>query len=130
LGEPEVAIGNSEKALRLSPRDPGLWAEYAQLGQSYLLLHQEDRSIEFFIKARAANPRIWYIHYFLAAALGLKGEIEQAQTALAESLRRKPEINSIAQYYAVKPWYISPRERELEERTLNEGLRRIRFPEE
>ena len=41
----------------------------------------------------------------------------------------KPEINSIADYLALKPWYSSPEELPFEDRTLLEGLRRLGFPE-
>jgi hypothetical protein len=46
----------------------------------------------------------------LAGALGLKGDLDGGRAALAESPKLKPEINSIAQYLARKPWYSSPQE--------------------
>jgi hypothetical protein len=59
----------------------------------------------------------------------LAGPSRWGKAALAESLKLKPQINSLAQHYALKPWHASPKELELERRTLNEGLRRIGFPE-
>jgi hypothetical protein len=66
----------------------------------------------------------------LAAALGLKGDLDGARTALAESLELKPEINSIAQFYLRKGWYNDPKLRTIDDKTLNEGLRRIGFPDQ
>ncbi len=129
LGEPDAAIVQAEKTLRLSPRDPGAWSSYAQLGNSYLLLNQLDQAIDYFIKSRAANPRVWWVHYYLAGALGLKGDLNAGGAALAESLKLKPEVNSITQYYLVKTWYLDPKALALEDKTLSAGLRRIGFPE-
>jgi adenylate cyclase len=129
LGEPEACIAQGEKALQLSPRDPGMWNSYAQLGVCHLLLKHIDLAMDYLIKARAAAPQIWWIHYHLAGALGLKGDLDGGKAALAESLKLKPEIDSIAHYLARKPWYSSPKELPMEDQTLLEGLRRIGFPE-
>ena len=88
-----------------------------------------DEAIDFLVKSRAANPRVWWVHYGLAAALGLKGNHEEGKAALAESLKLRPEINSLAQYYAIRPWQSSPQYYALEDKTTIEGLRRIGFPE-
>jgi adenylate cyclase len=129
LGEPEAAIAQGEKVLRLSPRDPNIWAIYGQIGWCHMVSNRVDEAIDFLIKSRAANPRIWWVHYGLAGALGLEGDLEGGKTALAESLKLKPEINSLAQYYAIRPWKSSPQYSTLEDKTLIEGLRRIGFPE-
>jgi adenylate cyclase len=129
LGEPDAAIAQGEKALRLSPRDPGIWSIYGLIGCGHLVSNRVDEAIDFLIKSRATNPRVWWVHFGLAGALGLKGNHEDGKTALAESLKLKPEINSLAQYYAIRPWQSSPQAYALEDKTLIEGLRRIGFPE-
>jgi adenylate cyclase len=133
LGEPDAAIAQGEKALRLSPRDPGIWAIYALIGCGHLVSNRVDEAIDFLIKSRATNPRIWWVHYGLAGALGLKGDLDGAKAALAESLKLAPEINSIAQWLAHLPWVSktnSPKFWALADKTFVEGLRRIGFPEE
>jgi TolB-like protein/class 3 adenylate cyclase/tetratricopeptide (TPR) repeat protein len=129
LGEPDAAIAQGEKALRLSPRDPGIWSLYGLIGWCHMVSNRVDEAIDFLIKSRATNPRVWWVHYGLAGALGLKGNLEEGKTALAESLKLKPEINSLAQYYAIRPWQSSPQYYALEDKTTIEGLRRIGFPE-
>jgi adenylate cyclase len=129
LGEPDAAIAQGEKALRLSPRDPAVWSVYGLIGWCHMVSNRVDQAIDFLIKSRAANPRIWWVHYGLAGALGLKGNLEEGKTALAESLKLKPEVNSLAQNYALRPTQSSPQYNALENKTLNEGLRRIGFPE-
>jgi TolB-like protein len=129
LGEPDAAIVQGEKALRLSPRDPLTWSIYGLLGWAHLLSNRVDEAIDSLIKSRAANPRVWWVHYGLAGALGLKGDHEGGKAALAESIKLRPEINSLAQYYAIRPWQSSPQAYALEDKTVIEGLRRIGFPE-
>jgi TolB-like protein/DNA-binding winged helix-turn-helix (wHTH) protein/tetratricopeptide (TPR) repeat protein len=130
LGQPEAGIPLIEKAIRLNPHDPTLASHYAMLGLCHLFLDHLDQAIELFRKARAGNPRSYYIHLYLAGALGLKGELDEAKEALAESLRLNPEINSFAAQRARAPWITHPAHWELREKTLNLGLRRIGHPEE
>jgi TolB-like protein len=126
-GEPEAAIAHGEKWLRLSPRDPTIWGTCLILGWCQLLLNQVDRAIDLLIKSRAANPRPWVAHFGLAAALGLKGDLGGAKAALAESLKLNPEVNSLAQFRAYRPWG-NPQYWELFEKTAAAGPAPGRFP--
>jgi adenylate cyclase len=132
LGEPEKAIERGEKSLRLSPRDPSLPGIYLLLGWSRLVSDRVDDAIDLFIKGRTANPRVWMFSYGLAGALALKGDPNSAKMKLAESLKFKPEVSSLAQWYAYLPWTSrenAPRFWALQDKTLDEGLRRIGFAE-
>jgi TolB-like protein/class 3 adenylate cyclase/Tfp pilus assembly protein PilF len=122
-GEPAAAIPEAEKAIRLSPRDPQLWGYYWPLGFCRLLLNDAEMAIEPLTQARAANPRNWLIHFLLAAALGLRGDVDGARAALAESLKRNPDVDSLAAYRAFRPWG-SPQYWALFEETAAVGLRR------
>jgi adenylate cyclase len=128
LGQPGAAMGEGEKALRLSPRDPQIWGKYLQLGWCQFLLYQCDAAIDLLIKSRAANPRTWVTHFALAGALGLKGDLDGANAALAELLKVKPEVNSLAQFCAYRPWG-NPQYWRLYEKTAAVGLRRTGFLE-
>jgi tetratricopeptide (TPR) repeat protein len=104
LGGPRNALAHGEKSLRLSPRDPNIFWRYELLGWCQLMSNDVDEAIDLFIKARTANPRVWNFSYELAGALGLKGDLEGGKAALADSLKLKPEVNSLAQWYAFLPW--------------------------
>jgi adenylate cyclase len=130
LGQPESGISYIEKAIRLNPRDPNRAIFYFALGTCHLVLSHVDQAIDLLRKARAENPRFWFIHFWLAGALGLKGDLDEARTALAESLRLKPEMNSLARRRADVPWLANPPYWALQEKTLNIGLRRAGFPDE
>jgi adenylate cyclase len=129
LGDPAGAIAQAETTIRLSPREPSMFGPYALLGWSHLLSNEVDQAIEWLIKARGQNSRIWYVHYALAGALGLKGDTEGARASLADLQKVKPEINSIASSYVYAPFLTYPSYRALIDKTINEGLRRVGFPE-
>jgi len=132
LGEPGDSIDRGQKSLRLSPRDPNISGVYLLLGWCQLVSNRLDEAIDLFIKGRSANPRDWYFSYGLAGALAVKGDLDGAKAALAESLKLKPEVNSLAQWYAYLPWTSkasAPQFWVMQDKTLDEGLRRIGFPE-
>jgi adenylate cyclase len=133
LGEPTAAIARGEESLRLSPRDPHLPGIYLLLAWSRLVSDRLEEAVDLFIKGRTANPRVWMFSYGLAGALALKGDLDGAKAALAESLKLKPEVNSLAQRYAYLPWTgrtSAPLFWVMQEKTLDTGLRVIGFPEE
>ena len=130
LGRPEEAIPLIEKALRLDPLSPYLADRLWALGYAHLLLGHVDEAIDFLRRARAANPRLYYVHLSLAGALGLKGEIEEARLELAESLRLNPEYDTLKRFAACVPWAGAPKGWTLREKTLNAGLRKAGMPEE
>ena len=82
LGQPEAAIPQLEKSTRLSPHDPWIALNYDALGRCHLLLGRVDEAIDLFRKARATSPRYYFVHLHLAAALGLKDELNEARAAL------------------------------------------------
>jgi adenylate cyclase len=129
LGQPDAAIPLTEKAIRLSPHDPAVQAAYWALGRVHLLLGHVDEAIDLLRKARAANPRLAYIQFTLAAALGLKGEIDEARAVLAEGLKLKPEWNTLARYHGAGCASCSPSYRALVEKTVDVGLRRAGLPD-
>ena len=88
-----------------------------------------DQAIDLLRKARAAYPRLWYVHRDLAGALGLRGDLDEARAALAKAIELKPEMNSLAWLRA----YPGASDRQywaLYEKTVAVGLRRTGFPDE
>jgi adenylate cyclase len=129
LGQPEAAVPHLEYALQLNPHAQNIWFYYFWLGDSHLLLGHTDEAIEFLMKSHVANPRVPPL--FLAAALGLRGDVDEAKAALAESLKLKPEWTSLARLRATfSNWNASPQYAALREKTVDAGLRRAGFPDE
>src|SRR5262249_16671887 len=103
LGEPEAAIPHAEKSIQLNPRDPTMCFGYWILGQCHLLIGHLDESIALLRKGRTENPGIFYSHLNLAGALGLRGDLEEARAVLAEGIKLKPEITSLAKWRVHRP---------------------------
>jgi len=130
LGQPEAGIPPLEQAIRLRPDDPDLAITYWTLGACQLLLGRADQAIDLLQTARAANARSWVLYFYLAGAYGLKGDLDRARSALAESLRLRPAVRSIARMRAENPWLSNPQYWALQEKTLNVGLRRAGLPDQ
>jgi hypothetical protein len=58
----------------------------------------------------------------------LTNDLPEARTALAESLRLKPALRSLARMRAENPWLSNPQYWALQEKTLNIGLQQAGFP--
>jgi TolB-like protein/Flp pilus assembly protein TadD len=129
LGQPEAAILEIEKGIRLGPYDTASPSAYSMLSLAHLLLGHVEQAIEFARQARARNPRLYFTHMLLAAALGFKGDLEDARAALAEGIRIRPEFNSLARLHAYATWG-NARFRALRENTFDLGLRRAGMPDE
>jgi adenylate cyclase len=130
MGRPEEAIPYIEKSIRLSPHDPTVGNNYGALGSCYLLLGHLDQAIEFLRKARTAKPRDSGIHRGLAAALALRGDLDEAKAEITEAIELDPKVNSLAALRASAPWITNPLLWALREKTVNAGLRRAGFPDE
>src|ERR1700737_3095438 len=130
LGQPEDGIPPLEQAIRLRPDDPDIAITYWALGTCQLLSGRVDQAIDVLQTARAANTRWWVPYFYLAGAYGLKGDLDRAGSALAESLRLKPAMKSIARMRAENPWLRNPQYWALQEKTLNLGLRRAGLPDQ
>ncbi len=129
LGQPLAAIPHIEKAIRLNPHDANIADPYWALGTCHLFLGDVDEAIDLLRKARAAYPRLWYVHRDLAGALGVRGDLDEARAALAKAIELKPEMNSLAWLHAY-PGASNKQYWVLYEKTVAVGLRRAGFPDE
>jgi adenylate cyclase len=128
LGQPEAAIPQLRKAIRLGPYDGATPAAFSALAHGHLLLGDIESSIAFARKARGRKPGIYIPHLLLAAALALRDELDEAAAALAEGIRVRPQFNSMARLRAYTTWG-SPKYCALRENTVDRGLRRAGMPD-
>jgi len=129
LGQPDAAIPEIERGIRFGSHDAASPSAFSMLSLAHLLLGHLDQAIEFSRQARARNPRLYFTHVLLAAALGLKGDVEEARAALAEGVKLRPEFNTLARLRAYNTWG-TPHYRALHESTIDLGLRLAGMPEE
>ena len=130
LGRPEAAIPYIESSTRLSPSDSNIAFNYTYLGFCHLLLDHVGQAIDLLRMARASNPRVYFVHLYLAAALGLNCDLGEARVALGEGIKTKPEVNSLAAWDAYRPWETNPQYLALRAKTLYAGLRKAGMADE
>ena len=125
----------NERAIRLSPRDPGIGNWYDRIGRIHLLQSRTKEAIGWLERARGANPAHPGIRIDLAAAYALKDKFQLAAAELAEARRLSggDRLSSIAHAYLKAlpgAWGGVPKIRALFETTYFAGLRKAGMPEE
>ncbi|MFP6730917.1 MAG: tetratricopeptide repeat protein [Alphaproteobacteria bacterium] len=92
-GRPGEAIASHDEAIRLSPRDPMMWAFMASKAIALILLERYDEALTWTRKGQQrADLPIW-AHMPEVSALGLLGRIEEASTALDRVRQLKPDVS-------------------------------------
>ena len=94
-GEAERSRLAGEKAVKLSPRDPNLWAPLSVVARAQALLGENDAAIANLHKAAIANPAASFIRLNLAAAYGRMGRDQEAREALGDFLRMVPDLMEV-----------------------------------
>jgi adenylate cyclase len=128
LGDPRTGVDLINKNLRIAPQDFTTPIFLSCQGLCHLLLGYVEEAITSLRKARALNPLMHYVHWWLASALGLKGELDEARAALAQATEMRPELASPPTCYVLtrRP---SPQFITLFEQTVYAGLRLSGLPD-
>jgi TolB-like protein/class 3 adenylate cyclase/Tfp pilus assembly protein PilF len=128
-GSVEDAVPYFEQAIRLSPHEPGIAAWYGRLGVVDLLQSRTDEALVWLEKARSANPRLPFVHAYLAAAYEIKGNAERARAELGEAQKLSENYGRLS-VVEKSPWYNNPKIRAFAEATYFPALRRAGLPAE
>jgi TolB-like protein len=130
-GSIEEAILLQERAIRLSPRDPGIGLWYYRIGLMHLLQSCIDDAIPWLERARDTSPGLPYVPACLASAYALKNETKRAETELTEArqLSSDDRYSSILRLNSLGDFGV-PKIRALHEATYFAGLRKAGMPEE
>jgi adenylate cyclase len=131
LGEPDVALPFFEKFLQINPRSQNLFFIYYWLGHTHLFLFDTDEAISMLRQAYSANPGFPPTNFMLAAALGLRGDLDEAKVYLSAFFAQRPQFSSFRLMRENSfNWDASPAYVSLREKTVDVGLRRAGMPEE
>jgi TolB-like protein/class 3 adenylate cyclase len=125
LGRAAETEAHIQEALRLSPRDVGAFRWMHIAGGAKLLLHAEAEAVAWFHRSIEANRNFTLVHFHLAAALALLGQLDEARAAAQAGLALDPGFTlrrGTAQ--SDNPIFLAQRER------LHEGMRMAGVPEE
>ena len=116
LGEPKEAIVNLEKAFRLAPTPPK-WL-HPELGHAYFLIAQYDKAVEVLQQGVSRFPDYYRGYLYLAAAYGALGRESEAEMAVAQVLRMRPNFT----VEELEPWILQHKNPDHVEHLRN-GLR-------
>ncbi len=92
-GRAAEAIASHDEAMRLSPRDPLLWAFMASKAIALIMLGRHDEGLDWARKAQQQPHTAIWAFMPEVSALGLLGRIEEARAALDRVRRLKPDVS-------------------------------------
>ena len=91
-GRPTEAVLSHDEAMRLSPRDPLLWAFQASKAIALILLERYEEALDYARMAqRQPNTALWAFMPEVSV-LGLMGRVDEARAALERVHRLKPDV--------------------------------------
>jgi TolB-like protein/Flp pilus assembly protein TadD len=130
-GSLEDAITLQERALHLSPRDPGNSGHCLGIGAVHLLQSRTDEAVLWFERARNTNPTLPHTRSYLAAAYALEGDAKAASAELdaARKLRGQEFHSSIARRKSLVYFGVPAVVAQFDD-TFFAGLRKAGVPEE
>jgi adenylate cyclase len=119
-GQPEEAVRNFERAIRISPVDPRLHLLFAGMGLAFTELRRFDEAIVAGKKALRQNPSLLVAYRCLAAAFAHLGRHAEAREAAARLLEVDPA-------FTISTWIA--RGGQSNSKLQIEGLRKAGLPE-
>ncbi len=126
LGRAEEAEAHTLEALRLSPRDVMAYNWMNNAAAAMLHLGRDEEAVAGHRRSIQDNRNYPLAHFFLAAALGLLGRLDEARAAAQAGLALDPSF-TIRRFRGAalsdNPIYLAQRDRVLE------GLRKAGVPE-
>jgi TolB-like protein/Tfp pilus assembly protein PilF len=131
-GEPEAALPRFEQALQLNPGSADIHFFYYWIGYDHLLMSHVDRAVDNFRKACAALPQFSGYRLFLASALGLRGDTDEAKSELATAVKLQPDFSSMAKILKLPNFHDTGTAKffVMRQQTFELGLSRAGLPEE
>jgi adenylate cyclase len=120
--QPRKAIGNFERALRLSPIDPMNFNNYVGIASAHEVAQEYDEAAAFYRRALEERPNAGWIYRNLAACLSGAGRAEEAEQAFAKLMRYYPDL-TIAKFKQAMVFSSAVLDR------MAENLRKLGLPE-
>jgi adenylate cyclase len=120
--QPQKAIDNFERALRLSPIDPMNFNNYVGLGSAHEVAQEYDKAAAFYRRALEERPNAGWIYRNLASSLSGAGRVEEAKHAFAEMMRNYPDL-TVAKFKQAMVFSTIPLNR------MAENLRKLGLPD-
>jgi adenylate cyclase len=90
--QPQKAIRNFERALRLSPIDPMNFNNYVGIGSAHEISQEYNEAAALYRRALEERPNASWIYRNLAPVLSGAGRVEEAKQAFADLMRSYPDL--------------------------------------
>ena len=91
-GRAREALSPLRLALRVSPKDPFAFLWHSFLCHAHLHLHEYGEAVEECRRSANLNNSAWAPRADLVSAFGATGQLEQAQPALADLYKIRPDF--------------------------------------
>ena len=120
--QPQKAIADFERALRLSPIDPMNFNNYVGIGSAHEVAQEYEEAAAFYRRALEERPNATWIYRNLASVLSGAGRVEEARQVFAELMRYYPDltISKFKQAMVFSPAVLN---------RMGENLRKLGLPE-
>lgn len=102
------ALADIDLAIRLSPRDPGLWSFYFWQGRCHRDLGNVDAAVSSLRQAIGERPDVWFPHLDLSTTLAGAGRMDEAKAAITKARDLNPHMTLDAIAY-LDSLFMSPR---------------------
>jgi adenylate cyclase len=102
LGDGDAALGHFERAMRISPLDPGTSGFIACTGAAHLVAGRYDQALAAVQRALEEGPNFVFSHVVKLSALGNLGRIDEAKQAAQRLLELSPEFTA-SRYQSLSP---------------------------
>ena len=103
LGEGDAAVEHFERAMRISPRDPGTSAFVVGAGAGHLLSGRYDEGLAAAHRAVQESPNFVAGHRLMVLALGCLGRTDEAKLAAQRMLELTADF-TVSRYASVSPY--------------------------
>jgi adenylate cyclase len=103
VGKGDAALGHFERAMRISPLDPGLGAFIVGTGLAHLVCGRYDEALAAAQRAIQENPNFASSHRLMLMVLGYLGRIEEAKLSAQRMLELAPDF-TVSRYLSVSPF--------------------------
>jgi adenylate cyclase len=90
--QPQKAIDNFERALRLSPIDPMNFNNYVGIASAHEVAQEYDKAAAFYRRALEERPNASWIYRNLASVLSGAGRVGEAKQAFEELMLTYPDL--------------------------------------
>ncbi|MDM0114367.1 adenylate/guanylate cyclase domain-containing protein [Variovorax sp. J22R133] len=102
LGDGDAALGHFQRAMQISPLDPGTSGFIACVGAAHFVAGRYDEALKFVQRSIQDSPKYVYAHLLMLLALGRMERMDEARVAAQRLLELAPELTA-SRYQSFSP---------------------------